>query len=397
MSENAQKSGRVSPRLYLVVLVLLIALPLLGYFTSNWYVTKKKWAANCFRTPVREIEVEIRMEAEEDPLRLGAVALFIDRKRVAIPGQDVLGRGKVVFLEPLTGQRAVADAEMMGGAVALSLSPDGQRLLAGVVGGEIVLYDLVSRRTLKILHGHSGDHAQAVFSPDGRRAFSMGYDDTIRLWDLESGRELRSAKLQPEPRSVAVSPDGRHALVGDFVGNVRLWDIEEWRELRVLGRHDGWRVTSVTFSADGRRVLSGSFDSTVRLWDIAGSREIRKFSLAGRNKINITAFSPDEKRVLACGAVDVPFDRLRRGIWLWDVESGKLVGAFQLPPRQIKVPSSYFGSLREVRSITLSPNGRYLFSSGYYRPGESQPTRYEFLLWRLPDEIGFWLLGTQDE
>jgi len=58
-TERLESSGRrrgVSPRLYLIVGLLLLTLPPAGYFSANWYVTRKKQAEECFRRPLRELE-----------------------------------------------------------------------------------------------------------------------------------------------------------------------------------------------------------------------------------------------------------------------------------------------------------------------------------------------------
>ena len=66
-------------------------------------------------------------------------------------------------------------------------------------------------------------------------------------------------------RSVCFSPDGRQVASGSYDETVRLWDVETGACVRTLEEHGGW-VFSVCFSPDGRMVASSSRDRTVRLW-----------------------------------------------------------------------------------------------------------------------------------
>ncbi|MDE2827370.1 MAG: hypothetical protein OXL40_08695 [Bacteroidota bacterium] len=75
--------------------------------------------------------------------------------------------------------------------------------------------------------GHASSVNSVVFSPDGTQLVSGSYDDTIRLWDVATGQEVRR-----------------------FEG------------------HRDW-VNSVVFSPDGAQLASGSDDDTIRLWDVA--------------------------------------------------------------------------------------------------------------------------------
>ena len=65
---------------------------------------------------------------------------------------------------------------------------------------------------------------KAVFSPDGRRILTGGHDNTARLWDAATGRELLTLRGHTEPvRSVAFSPDGQHLLTGSTDKTARVW------------------------------------------------------------------------------------------------------------------------------------------------------------------------------
>jgi WD40 repeat protein len=89
---------------------------------------------------------------------------------------------------------------------------------------------------------------------------------TLRLWDLETGAELRCFEgHEGGVSSVALLADRRRALSGSEDGMLLLWNLKTGAELRRFQGHEGG-VSSVAVLADGRRVLSGSFDNqTLRL------------------------------------------------------------------------------------------------------------------------------------
>jgi WD40 repeat protein len=99
---------------------------------------------------------------------------------------------------------------------------------------------------------------------------------------------------------VAFSPDGRLLASGSDDHTVKLWDVETGQEVRTLRGHTDW-VWSVAFSPDGRLLASGSGTSTVKLWDVASrvagsAHPARAYGLGAS-----VAFSPDG-RLLASGS-----------------------------------------------------------------------------------------------
>jgi WD40 repeat protein len=225
----------------------------------------------------------------------------------------------------------------------VAFSPDGKLLVSGACGkrdgvgciqGEIRLWEVASGREVRSLSGHTSWVWSVAFSPDGRLLASgscgqgAGFLCTqgeIRLWEVASGSEVRTLEGHTQSvNSVAFSPDGRLLASGscgqgNYIiictqGEIRLWEVASGREVRSLSGHTSW-VNSVAFSPDGRLLASGSHDKTIKLWEVASGREVR--SLTGHtDDVNSVAFSPDG-RLLASGSDD-------ETIKLWDISD--LVG-----------------------------------------------------------------------
>lgn len=139
-----------------------------------------------------------------------------------------------------------------------------------------------------------GVGASVAFSPDGRLILTGTGpgDQTIRLWDLADGRELKMLPQKGIVRSLAFTRDGHGALaaVNQNSGTVALWDLERRAEIRRFSGHTS-PVTSLAISPDGRRFLTTGYDGTIRLWDIASGRELWRLT-GHKDWVWTAAFSP---------------------------------------------------------------------------------------------------------
>jgi WD40 repeat protein/formylglycine-generating enzyme required for sulfatase activity len=172
-------------------------------------------------------------------------------------------------LHELTGKMYV-------GSVAFS--PDGKRLATADCQDKTAkIWDVRTGAKVLELKGHAGDVLSVAFSPDGTRvATSSGSplhdavtnDNSARLWDSETGKELIILKGHADQvLGVAFSPDSTRLATVSFDNTVRLWDVRTGAGLLELKGH-AYPVRSVAFSPNGTRLATaGSFDHTVRIWD----------------------------------------------------------------------------------------------------------------------------------
>jgi len=182
------------------------------------------------------------------------------------------------------------------------------------------LWDVETGEELRTLKGHTGEVMACVFSPDGAQVVSAsgGADKSLKLWDADTGEELCTLAGHTDwVRACAFSPDGARVLSASK--GLKLWDADTGEELHSL--EDYPYFYDCDYSPDGARVVSGGWDGVLKVWNPETGEELR--SLKGHtDDITACAFSPDGARV-----VSVSEDRTLR---LWDVATGECMATLPL-------------------------------------------------------------------
>lgn len=226
-----------------------------------------------------------------------------------------------------------------GSIRSVAISPDGKRCLSGSEDETLRLWNLQTGRNIRVMEGNAGIVYSVAISPNGNHALSSSADDKLRLWDLKSGTNTRVIRGHQEGIvCVAISPDGKRALSGSMDGTLRLWELQSGKSIRVL--EGPGSVTSVAISPDGNWALSGSLDMTARLWNLQSGKEIRVME-GHSDAIVSVAICPDGERALT-GSFD-------NTIRLWDLRSGKGVRVME-------------GHAAPVWSVAISSDGKRAIS-----------------------------------
>ena len=236
----------------------------------------------------------------------------------------------------------------------IAYSPDGTMLAAATAIG-VWIYDVQTGKELQLLATEPVNVKSIAFSPDGTKLVSSGIGALLSLWDVESGRLLRTFPIESEwdNRGVAFSPDGKIIASNGQIGTVQLWNPDTGESIRTLKGQEAWGGSySIQFSPDGKTLATGWLNGTICLWDV-NTGTIKHTHTEHESLVLTLEFFPDGK-TLASGSGD-------KNIMLWDVNTGNLIRTLT-------------GHIGRILDIAVSPHSNILVACDGH---------YEIRLWNL--------------
>lgn len=156
--------------------------------------------------------------------------------------------------------------------LACEFSPNGEWFVSGGADGKLRLWDIDANDPPTSISEHDGAIMTCAVSPDGKLV-AVGVRSVVYMWDVVNGKSHVNLKHLERVTDCVFSPCGNFLVTSSTDHNLRVWEIDTGRELASLGGHNDW-VWTCAFLPNGKRLVSGCKDGTLKMWEIDTAREI---------------------------------------------------------------------------------------------------------------------------
>ena len=291
---------------------------------------------------------------------------------------------KVYLWNPLNGQFIHFLGDHSGRITSCAFSPDGKYLVSASWDQTLRIYQVETGQIFYILEGHSGWIHDCAYSRDGRFLVTASQDKTLRVWD-STYSSIKRTEISSRFSTCKFSPDGRYFATGGTNNQLYYINSDEFIPQKINLNEKS--IISCSFSFDGNYLLVASNDKTLRLYDTQASTMIWEERI--EDNIRVCSFSPNGSRILSVCE--------NGSLFVWDIKTKALNrrkifitecgGCFSTIENLFTAPyavSMYLGvwdagtgneiSLfegiytngrtdHEFLSGTFSPDGKYILSS----------------------------------
>jgi WD40 repeat protein/tRNA A-37 threonylcarbamoyl transferase component Bud32 len=219
-------------------------------------------------------------------------------------------------------------------------SPNTPTFASSSLDDTIKVWNINTGELLFNMTGHNRGVNTIAISPDGRTLVSGSDDYTVRVWSYLNGALLGALTGHSrDVNAVAISPDGKLLVSGGEDRTIRLWSTNTGALLKTLAEVAGM-IKAIAISPDGKLLASGGLDNKVKLWSLRTGEYLQTF-IGHLNPVHAIAFTPDGQTLIT-GSKD-------KTIRLWNIQTGELLRTLT-------------EHIRDVNTLAITPNGRVLIS-----------------------------------
>jgi WD40 repeat protein len=348
------KSTWQGPAITLALLAALAGIIAFGLSGTGGHSDSKKAGPKVIKRHAKQTELPAEPARDEEKNRQSSRP----RHKESKPRPSDLGAGNAPASTPSTNLASEMNDPVgairrfdghQGRVTALSFSPDGLLLLSGGDDKTVRVWDVESGADLRHFEGPTRPVTGVAFSPTGVLAAATSGEISppgageMHLWNAAGGPanarvDLASLQLAAD---LCFSPKGDQIAVAGRDKTLRLWDATKATEVRIFSGHSA-PVTCALFSFDGLNLLSGSEDQSVRLWSVPTGKQQQQF-IGHADQVTGLAWCADGRSFLSAGRDKV--------LILWSLDSGKEVRRF-------------VGNRASLLCVACSFDGKHALSGG---------------------------------
>jgi len=311
-------------------------------YSINTWLELRKVTTQEFTNSLEAMQSAIKIEDEEYIYKLKEYFMAVGDRQSIASTEKILQA-----IATLKHKRALECPELLhtltghsGKVTSVAISPDGETLVSGCADQTINIWNLQTGKQIRTLSGNLGEVSSVAISPDGN-FLAVGScqhpKSNVTVWHLKTGQLIHTLLGHQKPVNVVdISSDGQILASGS--NKIKIWNLHKGDRICTLWHSSS--VHAVAISPDGSILASGSSDSKIRLWNPHTGDPLR--TLTGHTG-EVTSISiSSDGQLLFSGSADTT-------IKIWHLITGKVLQTLN-------------GHSDAVKSIALSPNGQLLFS-----------------------------------
>ncbi len=248
----------------------------------------------------------------------------------------------ILFINSIFAQNQIPEIKVQIGHTSVitqtTISPDGKFVLSASWDKTIKLWEVNSGKLIRTFEGHLDKVNTICFSQDGKNIFSGGDDKTIICWETSTGKILKKIEgSENEISSLVISPDNK-VLASSSGDKINIWNTLSGEIIHIFSGHTN-TISKINFSNDGSYLISSAFKE-LKLWNIKTGIIVKDFEKNNYYYYS-PVFSPDDKYILTGSG-----DRIIR---LLEISTGKTI-------------RTYEDNESRVTAVAFSPDGKFILS-----------------------------------